>query len=142
MKKMYLTGTVLFLMAGTPAISTAQNKVEADIGADLVSGYIWRGQDLGNVSVQPSVSLSYKGFSLSGWGSVGFDKEDTKEFDLTLGIAPEDSVYPLLITGSMEVPVIFTTMHTTPHTCLKHKSATTSVHWPSTGTRTSQEQMA
>ena len=34
MKKMYLTGTVLFLMAGTPAISTAQNKVEADIGAD------------------------------------------------------------------------------------------------------------
>lgn len=85
MKKMYLTGTVLFLMAGTPAISTAQNKVEADIGADLVSGYIWRGQDLGNVSVQPSVSLSYKGFSLSGWGSVGFDKEDTKEFDLTLG---------------------------------------------------------
>lgn len=68
-----------------PAMSIAQDKVEADIGADLVSGYIWRGQDLGNVSIQPSASVSYKGFSLSAWGSVGIDKEDTKELDFTLG---------------------------------------------------------
>ena len=74
-----------------PMALTAQEKVEVNVGADLVSGYIWRGQDLGNVSVQPALSLSYKGFSLSGWGSVGFSKEDTdnmediKEFDLTLG---------------------------------------------------------
>lgn len=85
MKRMYLTGVTLFTLASTPAISMAQDKVEADIGADLVSGYIWRGQDLGNISIQPSASVSYKGFSLSGWGSVGFDKDDTKEFDLTLG---------------------------------------------------------
>ncbi len=68
-----------------PGVSMAQDKVEASVGADLVSGYIWRGQDLGGVSIQPSASVSYKGFSLSGWGSVGFDKEDTKEFDLCLG---------------------------------------------------------
>ena len=85
MKRMQLTGIALLLMTGIPVISMAQNKVEADIGADLVSGYIWRGQDLGNVSIQPSASVSYKGFSLSGWGSVGLDKEDTKEFDLTFG---------------------------------------------------------
>lgn len=85
MKRMQLTGITLLLMTGIPVISMAQDKVEADIGADLVSGYIWRGQDLGNVSIQPSASVSYKGFSLSGWGSVGLDKEDTKEFDLTLG---------------------------------------------------------
>lgn len=85
MKRMQLTGIALLLMTGIPVISMAQDKVEADIGADLVSGYIWRGQDLGNVSIQPSASVSYKGFSLSGWGSVGLDKEDTKEFDLTLG---------------------------------------------------------
>lgn len=85
MKRMYLTGVALFTLAATPAVSMAQDKVEASIGADLVSGYIWRGQDLGNVSIQPSASVSYKGFTLSGWGSVGIDKNDTKEFDLTLG---------------------------------------------------------
>lgn len=85
MKRMYLTGVALFTLAVTPAVSMAQDKVEASIGADLVSGYIWRGQDLGNVSIQPSASVSYKGFTLSGWGSVGIDKNDTKEFDLTLG---------------------------------------------------------
>ena len=82
MKRMQLTGIALLLMTGIPVISMAQNKVEADIGADLVSGYIWRGQDLGNVSIQPSASVSYKGFSLSGWGSVGLDKEDTKTGNL------------------------------------------------------------
>ena len=65
----------------------AQDKVEASVGADLVSGYIWRGQDLGDVSIQPTVSIGYKGFSLTAWGSVGFTQEDTKEVDLTLGYA-------------------------------------------------------
>lgn len=54
MKRMYLTGVALLTLAGAPAISMAQDKVEASIGADLVSGYIWRGQDLGNVSIQHS----------------------------------------------------------------------------------------
>lgn len=63
----------------------AQDKVEASVGMDLVSGYVWRGQDLGNVSVQPEISLEYKGLSLTAWGSVGFEAADAKEFDLTLG---------------------------------------------------------
>lgn len=70
-----------------PAVSFAQDKVDSSVGADLVSGYVWRGQNLGGVSIQPSASISYKGFSLTGWGSVGIDKTDTKEFDLTLGYA-------------------------------------------------------
>ena len=36
----------------------------------------WSG--FGNVSIQPEVSLAYKGFSLTGWGTVGFDKDDIK----------------------------------------------------------------
>ena len=68
-----------------PTVSIAQENIETDISADLVSGYIWRGQDLGNVSIQPTLSVSYKGFSLSAWGSVGFEGKDTKELDLTLG---------------------------------------------------------
>ncbi|MDE5784576.1 MAG: hypothetical protein K2H97_09700 [Prevotella sp.] len=64
----------------------AQEKLETNIGSDIVSQYIWRGQDLGHVSLQPTLGVSYKGLSLSAWGSVGLtDSDDTKEFDLTLG---------------------------------------------------------
>ena len=78
---------LLFAIIGLASASgvKAQDKVEASVGADLVSGYIWRGQDLGGVSIQPGAGLSYKGFSLSAWGSVGFEGTDTKELDLTLG---------------------------------------------------------
>ena len=55
------------------ATSIAQDEVEASVGADLVSGYIWRGQDLGGVSIQPSLSVAYKGFSLGAWGSAGIE---------------------------------------------------------------------
>ena len=62
----------------------AQDTVETTIAADVVSSYIWRGQDLGGVSVQPTLGIAYKGFSLTGWGSVGLaNPADTKEFDLT-----------------------------------------------------------
>ena len=64
----------------------AQDEVEATISGDIVSSYIWRGQDLGNVSLQPTLGVGYKGLSLTAWGSVGLtDATDTKEFDLTLG---------------------------------------------------------
>lgn len=76
---------IALLSMAMPFTAKAQDKVEASVGADLVSGYIWRGQDLGGVSLQPSASIAYKGFSLGAWGSVGLESTDTKEFDLTLG---------------------------------------------------------
>lgn len=86
MKKSSRKTTFLSALAiAVPAMGMAQDKVEASVGADLVSGYIWRGQDLGGVSIQPTLSVSYKGFSLSAWGTAGIEKEDTKEIDLTLG---------------------------------------------------------
>lgn len=64
----------------------AQDTVEGDVSVDFVNQYIWRGQDLGNVSVQPTLGIGWKGLSLSAWGSVGLTSAaDTKEFDLTLG---------------------------------------------------------
>jgi hypothetical protein len=78
---------VLFAMGlAVSAAALAQEKVETTISGDVVSSYIWRGQDLGNVSLQPTLGIGYKGLSLSAWGSVGLsDPSDTKEFDLTLG---------------------------------------------------------
>jgi hypothetical protein len=59
--------------------------VEASIGVDLVNQYIWRGQDLGDVSLQSTLGISWKGLSLSTWGSVGIsDFTDDKELDFTL----------------------------------------------------------
>ena len=66
----------------------AQENVETTICGDMVSSYIWRGQDLGNVSLQPTLGIGYKGLSLTAWGSVGLsDPSDTNEFDLTLSYA-------------------------------------------------------
>ena len=49
------TALLLGMSMAVPATSIAQDKVEASVGADLVSGYIWRGQDLGGVSIQPVI---------------------------------------------------------------------------------------
>lgn len=75
---------VAMLSSGTMGL-WAQSQVEAHLGADIVSDYIWRGQDFGNVSLQPELSVAWKGLSLSVWGSVGLsDKDDARELDLTL----------------------------------------------------------
>lgn len=75
---------IMAMMIATGISAMAQNKVEATISTDVVSQYIWRGQDLGNVSLQPTLGVSYKGFSLSAWGNVGLSEPaDTKELDLT-----------------------------------------------------------
>ena len=84
-KKMRVITVALLLSGLVPSTMMAQDKVEASVGADLVSGYIWRGQNLGGISVQPSLGISYKGLSLGAWGSVGIESKDAKEFDLTLG---------------------------------------------------------
>lgn len=71
-----------------PAVGMAQDKVETSVGADLVSGYVWRGQELGGASIQPAMSIAYKGLSLGAWGSVcvsSLDAVAKQEFDLTLG---------------------------------------------------------
>jgi hypothetical protein len=81
------TGCFLMGMVLMPFTVKAQSKVEASVGADLVSSYVWRGQKLGGVSIQPALSVAYSGWSLGAWGSVGLESEDTREFDLTLGYA-------------------------------------------------------
>ena len=85
MKKVNCLWSVWLLMALSFVANVAKAQVKTTIGADVVNQYIWRGQDLGNFSLQPTLGLEYKGLSLTAWGSVGLaDAADTKEFDLTL----------------------------------------------------------
>ena len=81
MKALFISS---LLMIGT-IVAGAQDRIETSLGTDIVSHYVWRGQDLGGVSVQPSVGISYKGISFSAWGSEGLSNPlDTRELDFTL----------------------------------------------------------
>lgn len=78
--------SVMGLLA-TATLVEAQEKLDASIGADVVSAYEWRGQDMGGAAVQPYAGISYKGLSLGAWSSVALDKSDryTSELDFTVG---------------------------------------------------------
>ena len=76
---------MMAMMMATGLSATAQDEIETTISADVVSSYIWRGQDLGSAAIQPTLGVAYKGLSLTAWGSAGLvNPADTKEFDLTL----------------------------------------------------------
>ena len=76
------------MMAATMTVG-AQDNVEATVSADVVNQYIWRGTQCGEASIQPTLGVSYKGLSLTAWGSTEMaPKSGTpycSEFDLTLG---------------------------------------------------------
>ena len=83
MRKIFLFAMGLVVSATALA---QENKIETTVSADFVNQYIWRGQDLGSTAVQPTLGVSYRGLSLTAWGSYGLtNPADTKEFDLTLG---------------------------------------------------------
>ncbi len=74
----------LGLVASATAFAQEES-FETTVSADVVSQYIWRGLDAGNAAVQPTLGISYKGLSLTAWGSYGItESTDVKELDLTL----------------------------------------------------------
>ena len=77
---------VLFAMGMVMSMTAfAQEEIETTISADVVSSYVWRGQNLGGASLQPTLGIGYKGLSLTAWGSTGLtNPDDTRELDLTL----------------------------------------------------------
>ena len=58
-------------------------KLTVDVGADLVSAYVWRGMYMTGVSIQPSLSLSACGLTIEAWGSTDFSAS-FKELDFML----------------------------------------------------------
>ena len=71
--------------AAEDSVAHKAKAVEVYVGTDIVSQYIWRGLMLGSASLQPTASVSWKGLSLSAWGSVGFvNRDDPYEIDFTL----------------------------------------------------------
>ena len=85
MRKIVLFAMGLVLSSTTLAQDDKKNEFETTIKGDFVNEYIWRGQKLGDVAVQPTLGVDYKGLTLTAWGSYGLSNtDDVKEFDLTL----------------------------------------------------------
>lgn len=93
MKKLFsLIALALLIPAvsfAEPADSTAtvsrKSPVEAGIGVDLVSSYLWRGSQLDRAAIQPDAYISWKGLTLDVWGSAGIVGESaSREIDLSL----------------------------------------------------------
>ena len=82
MKK--LLALALTALTMLPSGMTAQDKFEASLSCDLVSAYMWRGIHMADISLQPEVTISWKGLSLHATGSTGFSKDDLKDIDITL----------------------------------------------------------
>jgi len=78
--KIALISTLIMLIG----ISNAQ----VDLGADLVSRYVWRGTDFGNsASVQPFLSVGFAGLEAGAWASYPLSSAGANENDLYLSYA-------------------------------------------------------
>ncbi len=105
--KLIIFTFLFFAASGVFAQETTKETKEPSpfsYGADLVSRYIFRGQDFGNSpAIQPSFSFSKKGFTIGAWGSYAFIATPTgieadlyasyeTKFGLSIGIT--DYYYP------------------------------------------------
>ena len=86
-KRTVLSATALLMSFSV--FAQEEKKFEIAPAADLVSSYVWRGMYQTGPAIQPCLSMSYAGLSLTTWGSTDFssssDETKAKEFDLTLG---------------------------------------------------------
>lgn len=89
MKKMNMFMVVCAAAMMLPTTAFAQDKFTVSGNIDVVNNYVWRGMDQNSgFSVQPTIGLSYKGFSLSAWGSQSITNNadrDVQELDINLG---------------------------------------------------------
>ena len=70
MKTKFIIASILGAAVTFSSAASAQEKVTVNGNIDLVNNYVWRGMDQNSgFSVQPTLGLSYKGLSLSAWGS-------------------------------------------------------------------------
>jgi hypothetical protein len=85
MKRLLITGllsVLLFSFTGVYA-QNDEGKAKFDIGADLMSRYIWRGADYGNSpSIQPTMSFTWKGLEVGAWGAFSVANTNYQEVDL------------------------------------------------------------
>ncbi len=95
-KKMVKIGSfalmgIMFSGIAAQSAWAEEEKPTADLSVSALSQYIWRGYELSQDSIvlQPSMTVSYKGFGVNLWGNFdtdyyGTDTTEFNETDLTL----------------------------------------------------------
>lgn len=75
MKIIVTLGLVALTLGTAPAWADDESPVSASADVSVLSQYVWRGYALSDDSIviQPSVTVSYKGFSFNLWGNLDTD---------------------------------------------------------------------
>lgn len=82
--RVFLIGMILSVGLGSVS-AQEESGSSFDLGADLVSNYIWRGTKFGTgPAVQPFVEFSAGNFTVGSWGSFGITDNEAAEADLYL----------------------------------------------------------
>ena len=90
-KAFVMVGLVALTFGSVPALAEDESPVSASADMSFLSQYVWRGMAFSDSSIviQPSVTVSYEGFSINMWGNLDTDSvytedNDFNETDLTL----------------------------------------------------------
>ena len=104
-KKLFLL-TILFIgfsnfiFAQTSSVKDS-NKISLNLGADLMSRYIWRGSEFGgnSPSIQPSMTLDYGNLELGAWGAYSLGGLNaSQELDLYVNYNFFKKIFSLIVT--------------------------------------------
>lgn len=93
-----LSAASLSLVCVSAMAAEPVSPVSVSVGADVVSSYVWRGQDCGGFSVQPSVEFAWDkaGLTLGVWASAELFENSSvanmNEFDLSLSWSPIEAL--------------------------------------------------
>lgn len=84
-----LCSGVMPLMAEDDESNADSKGWEWSLGCDVVSHYLWRGFNLGGLSLQPDLYIGWKGLYVEGWWNLGADnwkfQNLNPEMDLSVG---------------------------------------------------------
>jgi hypothetical protein len=88
LKKPHIKTVSIILLVWITVVGYGQDentdrKITIEVGADLVSSYVWRGMFQTGAGFQPTLSLSAYGITMGTWGSTDFS-EFAKEVDFYL----------------------------------------------------------
>ena len=79
----HLIALFILTIVTCPVKSQEENSSPVDIGADIMSRYVWRGTDYGaSPSIQPCIELGLNNFSLGIWGAYTTNMPGIQEVDL------------------------------------------------------------
>jgi len=83
--KKYVTIIFILLSIQSAYSQERESAFSIDLGADIVSRYIWRGINLSeSPAIQPTIGLTYNDLTFGSWGSFTVARETIQEVDLFL----------------------------------------------------------